>query len=238
MTDNSASHSFCSRPPSRISAVVWDFDDTLVDSRPARVNALDRVFRDADIEHVDAEHFLLNMPKTSLGASLAHLSESRGKPADLFERFERIYWTKEPGTLRLYPGVEAVLDDLEQRGILLAVVTLKGRSFEIEGLEAGVSIELRDLEIASRFPVVIGFEDVSDPKPHPEGILRAVEQLDVIPEQALVVGDTIADIEAARAAGCWSCLATWGIPGSAERARRAKPDLVAETPLDIMRLAG
>ena len=162
---------------------------------------------------MDPEDFLLNVPRMSLGASLAHLAERQGKPPDLFDRFEKAYWTKEPGALWLYPAVEAVLHDLDQRSIPSAIVTLKGRSFDIEGVEAGVSVKLRDLEIAARFPVVIGFEDVSDPKPHPDGILKGVEQLDVIPERALVIGDTVADIEAARAAGCWSCLATWGIPG-------------------------
>ena len=216
---------------------MWDFDDTLVDSRPARVHALDRVFQDANIKDVDPEYFLLNLPMRSLGASLAHLAESQGSPADLFEQFEKIYWTKEAGRLRLYPGVEAVLDELEQRGILLAIVTLKARHLKSAGVWTGVLAELEDLGIAARFPVVIGFDDVSEPKPHPEGILRAVEQLGVIPELALVVGDTIADIQAARAAGCWSCLATWGIPDGADRSRRANPDMVAETPLDVLRLA-
>ena len=133
--------------------------------------------------------------------------------------------------------MEAVLDDLEQRGILLAIVTLKARHLEIEGVCTGVSAELEDLGIAARFTVVIGVGDVSEPKPHPEGILRAVDQLGVVPERALVVGDTIADIQAASAAGCWSCLATWGIPDGADRSRRANLDLVAATPLDILRLS-
>ncbi len=224
--------------PCWLSAVLWDFDDTLVDSLPARAHALTRVFQDANIQNVDPKHFLLNLSGKSLEASLAHLAESQGWPRDLFEQFRRIYWTKEPGTLWLYPGVEAVLDGLEQRGVLLAIVTLKTRSFEVEGIRGGVSAELEDLGIAARFPVVMGFEDVSEPKPHPEGILRALEQLSIPPERALMVGDSVADIEAAKAAGCWSCLATWGVPDAAERTRRANPDLVAETPSDILHFAG
>ena len=220
-----------------VSAVLWDFDDTLVDSLPARVDALTRVFRDANIQSVDPKRFLLNLSEKTLEASLAHLAESKGRPRDLFDRFRSIYWKKEPGTLRLYPGVKAVLDGLGRRGVLLAIVTQKARSFKIEGVGAGVSVELEDLGIAVRFPVVIGFDDVKETKPHPEGILRALEQLGVSPGLALIVGDTVADIQAARAAGCWSCLATWGIPDGADRTRRASPDLVAETPRDILRHA-
>ena len=47
--------------PHRIAAVLWDLDDTLVDSLPARVHALTQVFRDAHIESEDPQHFLLNL---------------------------------------------------------------------------------------------------------------------------------------------------------------------------------
>ena len=224
--------------PHQIAAVLWDFDDTLVDSLPARARALTRVFQDANIRNVDPTCFLLGIAGNTIQASLPLLTESPRRARDLFDRYRRIYWTKQPGTLRLYSGVEAVLDGLQGRGVLLSIVTLKTRSFEVEGIRGGVSAELEDLGIAARFPVVMGFEDVSEPKPHPEGILRALEQLGVAPERALMVGDSVADIQAAKAAGCWSCLATWGVPDGADRARRAHPDLVAETPRDILRFAG
>ena len=218
--------------------MLWDFDDTLVDSLPARVHALGQVFRDANIQDVDPERFLLSIAGKTLQATLPPLAESHGSATDLFERYRRIYWTKKPGTLRLYPGIEGALDGLQRRGVLLAIVTSKGRSLEVEGVQAGASAELEGLGIAGRFPVVVGLEDVNEPKPHPEGILRALEKLGVAPERALMVGDSVADIEAAKAAGCWSCLATWGVPDGVDRAGRAHPDLVAETPSDILRFVG
>ena len=224
--------------PCRIAAVLWDFDDTLVDSLPARVHALTQVFHDANIRGVDPEGFLLSIAGKTLQATLPPLAESHGSASDLFEQYRRIYWTKKPSSLRLYPGIEAALDGLQQRGVLLAIVTSKGRSLDVEGIPAGVSAELEELGIAGRFPVVVGLEDVSEPKPHPEGVLRALEQLGVEPERALMVGDSVADIEAAKAAGCWSCLATWGVPDGADRARRANADLVAETPGGVLRFVG
>ena len=197
--------------PRRIAAVLWDFDDTLVDSLPARAHALARVFQEANIQDVDPKRFLLRLAGT-LEASLVNLAESRGWSVDLFDRFRRIYWTKEPGTLRLYPGIGDVLDGLEQRGVLLAIVTLKSRSLDVEGIRAGVSAELEDLGVADRFPVVVGFEDASEPKPHPEGVLRALEQLGVPPERALMVGDNLVDIQAAKA--CRRLLGLSGHMGS------------------------
>ena len=224
--------------PSRISAVIWDLDDTLVDSLPARAQALTQVFRETDIRNVDPEFFLSNLGGVTFEASLAHLAESLGRPPDLFERYKRIYWAKKPGVLQLYPGVEEVLEDLELRGVLLALVTLKARSFYIEGVWAGALVELEDLGVAGRFPIVIGIDNVQEPKPNPEGFLRALEQLSVPSEKGLVVGDTVADIQAAKAAGCWSCLATWGVPDGPDRAKLANPDMVAETPRAILRFVG
>ena len=224
--------------PLRIAAVLWDLDDTLVDSLSARVHALTQVFRDAHIESEDPQHFLLNLAGKTLEESLLLLAEGVGRPPDLFQRFKRIYWTKDPGMLWLFPGVDEALGELERRGIPMAVVTQKARSLEVEGIAAGASVELEELGLGARFPVVIGLDDVTKTKPHPEGLLKALHRLDVPPEHALMVGDTDADIGAAKAAGCWSCLATWGIPDGADRVRRTRPDFVAETPRDLLRLLG
>ena len=154
----------------------------------------------------------------------------------MFERCKRYYWTKQFGLLRLYPGIDAVLQGMVRQGIHLPVVTQKERAFQIEGTAAGVSVELEELGLTSLFPVVVGIDDVQETKPHPVGILMALERIGVQPEHALMIGDTVTDIEAAKAAGCWSCLATWGVPDGASRAERANPDLVVGTPGELLGL--
>ena len=218
--------------------MLWDFDDTLVDSLPARAYALGRVFEDTNIRNVDPEAFLLSLDGRTLEASLAHQTKNSGWPSGLFERYRNVYWVEKAVTPRLYPGIEDVLDSLQQLGVLLGIVTSKPMSFDVEGVWGGVSAELADVGVTARFPVVVGLEDVSEPKPHPEGILRALERLGVTPDHALMVGDSGADIGAARAAGCWSCLATWGVPDGADRAKRLRPDLVAEAPRDVLSFVG
>ncbi len=224
--------------PLRVSAVIWDFDDTLVDSLPVRLNALTQTLRDVDIKGVDAAHFLLNLTDKTLGDSLTILAESHGKPTDIYDRYRSIYSTKAPGLVRMFPGVDEVLGELERRGVPMAVVTQKYRSYEIEGVVAGAAVEMEELGLTGRIPVLIGIDDVTRTKPDPEGVLKALHRLGVPPERALMVGDSVADIGAAKAAGCWSCLATWGIPNGEERARVTRPDLVAEAPGDLLEILG
>ncbi len=80
--------------------------------------------------------------------------------------------------------------------------------------------------------MVVGFEDVARHKPDPEGVELALDRLGVLPKQALLVGDTAADIEAARAAGCPSCHATWGLQGDTAPLG-ASPDYVAGSPAEL-----
>ena len=60
--------------PENLSAVVWDFDDTLADSMDVRVHTLARVFQDTDIVGVDPLEFILNLSETNFELSLIGLS--------------------------------------------------------------------------------------------------------------------------------------------------------------------
>ena len=97
-------------------------------------------------------------------------------------------------------------------------------------------MELRDLDIAGFFGVVIGFEDVRRHKPDPEGVNLALEALGILPAEALVVGDSPADMEAARRAGCRSCHAIWGTPTGVPGLAETKADMVAAAPEDLLAL--
>ncbi len=202
----------------------------------ARVHALTRVFSDTDIVGVDVLGFLLHLPLTIFELLLMGLSEKLGKPSDLFDRYKRYYWTKEPGMLKMYSGIANLLQKFVGRDVPLALMTQKARSFQIEGVAAGVSVELEELGLTGLFPVVVGIDDVQKTKLHPEGILKALAYFGVQPEHALMIGDTATDIEAARAAGYWSCLAMWGVPDGAGRAERANADLVVDAPGELLRL--
>ena len=195
-------------------AVIFDLDDTLLDSISARVITLQRVFTSVGITEQDAERFLRDLQGTSLSAALAQLAKDLGIEVDLFLDYRRTYWTKEQGILKLYSGIKQMLNKLHEYGLKLGVVTNKAVNVEFEGNVIGARQELQKLGIADLFAVLIGFEDVTLHKPHPEGINTALIRLDVAPGETLMVGDSAGDIGAAQAAGCPSCYATWGLPAN------------------------
>lgn len=224
------------RAPSRISTVLFDLDDTLIDSFAARVQALERVFAASNILSPTPEEFLHNLHGGQFEGGLKQLEASEERKLDLFGSYRRSYWSKEPGLISLYPGIKSVIQELGALGIKLGIVTQKGWAFEMEGRKVGASQELLELGIVDLFSAGVGFESVSNHKPHPEGIFLALNQLGAYAEETIVVGDSLADMEAARAAGCWSCHAIWGIPNPEHSLGDVEVDLIAQMPETLLKL--
>ena len=217
----------------RLSTVLFDFDDTIVDSLQARVNALASVFNRAGID-ADAEAFMLGLKGRQLKYALDDLEAHDGRNLGLFEGYRSAYWGNEPGALKLFPDVAEMLQELYCSGFKLGIVTQKGRDIEIDGRQVGAWYEMEELGIQHMFPVIVGFEDVTRYKPDPQGIHMALDQLQADAAASLFVGDGAADIEAALAAGCWSCHAVWGIPQEERILDGVRPHAVAESPQSLL----
>jgi len=103
---------------------------------------------------------------------------------------------------RLYPGVLATLDVLQQSGVRLCCITNKRFAFSHDLLiEAGI----RD-----RFELLLGGDSLAEKKPSPLPLKTAAATLGVEPSAAALVGDSHQDLRAARAAGYGFVLASYG----------------------------
>jgi phosphoglycolate phosphatase len=100
-------------------------------------------------------------------------------------------------TTRLFPGAEELLRALKGRGIGTGVVSTK-RAQTLEGI-------LSHCGVRPLLDLVLGGDSVERPKPDPQGLLLALEQLGVAPEEALFCGDTVIDAETAQRAGSDFC---------------------------------
>lgn len=128
---------------------------------------------------------------------------------------------------RLYDGIADLLDAL--RDTPLGVVSNKP--------VAPSEVILAGLGIRARFAVVVGGDSCSARKPDPAPLLFAVGRMGACGGRVLMVGDSANDVEAARRAGYASCGVLWGIGGE-EEVRGARPDCLAWTPAEVVRVAG
>ena len=218
-----------------IDAVVFDYDDTLVDTFPARVEAARLTFAEVKLPYDPAE-FVETMRGSPFRPAFDDISAVRGWNLDLMGVYLRHYWSKGPGFVYLFDGVGERLDALKQRGMTMGILTSKSHHILIEGRRAGAVVEAEQLGIGSHFPHIVGFEDVTHHKPHPEGLERLMAGMGATPDRTLVVGDSWSDVEVAKNGGCWSCLATWGLDDPTEQTSRATPDFIAETPAQLLSL--
>lgn len=101
-----------------------------------------------------------------------------------------------------FPGIQALLHACKIKQIPVGIVTSKLR------INALFTLEVIGLQDA--FPLVISLDEVSKPKPDPEGILLALKHFHQTPEKTLFVGDTTYDYFAGKAAGVDTALVTWG----------------------------
>jgi len=183
-------------------AVIWDYDGTLVATRFADEAAVAELIR--------------RDPAAAAGAEVFWATE--GQP--IIQRLELAWPGRAAEVLPLFDqrvrphvhrGVRRVLDDLESRGVPMAVVSSRRR----EPLEWG----LRASEMRPYFDIVIGLEDVLSPKPHPEGLLVAARRMGVVPSRSVYVGDSEVDVEAGHRAGMTAWRASWADPPPREAPR-------------------
>ena len=218
----------------KYAAVLFDLDDTLADSYEVRLIAIKRVLSHAEISSPSAEELLQNLDGSPVEPILDRIGADHGVKFDLNANYQRILYTLPPGLIDLYPGIKSMLECLSSQGTKLGVVTSTPRLIQNVGQYSGVLPVLVGAGIAELFDAVIGYEDTTIHRPHPEPIQLALTKLVAAPEDSMVVGDLPADIEAGRAAGCRTCLVTWG--ALRDFTESANADLVAETPEQLLLL--
>jgi len=206
-----------------VNALLWDLDDTLLNTLPARMKALEHAYEKCLGQRTDP----LALWRSTRGGTLEDLG--RRLLGDAYVKFTTAYRDRYYGEwrdIRPFEGVPEVLDVCHEAGLPMAVVTSK--------VSWGATDELSQAGILQYFAAVIGFDDTEQHKPDPEPVYAALERLLVDdPSRAVLVGDSPADVFAARNAGCRSVAATWGTLDE-ELLRDACPDFLATTPHDVL----
>jgi phosphoglycolate phosphatase len=138
---------------------------------------------------------------------------SLNKQNTIIEHYKTIYVALDQTPPLAYPGVIGVLNKLQSAGIKMAVATGKSR----RGLERVMSLtNTRDYFVASRCA------DEAISKPHPLMLEQILAELNVLPEQAIMIGDTEYDLNMATNAGMKSIGVTYGAHQE-ERLRACQP---------------
>jgi HAD superfamily hydrolase (TIGR01509 family) len=115
--------------------------------------------------------------------------------------FYQLYRKHHSDLVQSSKEIQRLLKGLKAKNYKLAIVTGKGRKC--------FDISMEELELESYFDLVVTGDDVEKAKPHPEGILKVLEELHVKKSEAMFIGDSNADIEAGKRAGVLTIGVQW-----------------------------
>jgi phosphoglycolate phosphatase len=185
--------------PVLVKAVVIDLDGTLLDTIGDLAGAANSMRLELGLAAQDPE-----IIKTFVGKGIANLvsrtlTDGRGNldqaalnaAVAVFERHYALCLTE---TSRPYPGAEKGLQALRAKGLRLGCITNKAARFTQPLLESA--------GLAGYFEIVLSGDSLPRKKPDPLPLLYAARFFNVEPQELLLIGDSVNDVQAARAAGC------------------------------------
>lgn len=207
----------------RYSAVIFDWDGTVMDSTHTIVTAIQNACADLSLPvptRNDASWVIGLSLESALYRCVPTLSASQ---YPLFiERYRHHFFSRDPEMV-LFDGVEQVFSDLKTRQVLLGVATGKSR--------VGLDRVLNERQMHGIFSAT-RCADESMGKPHPAMLFELMEELSLQPEQVLMVGDTTHDVHMASAAGVDSMAVTYGAHDK-QTLLQAQPTVMVSTVRDM-----
>src|SRR5699024_6930301 len=129
----------------------------------------------------------------------------------------------------LFPNVKETLDLLYENGKQLGIVSAKMRP--------GVELGLEVTGIKKYFKTIVSVDDIVNPKPHPEPVLKAMKNLQGEPNTSIMVGDNYHDIESGKNAGVQTVAVAWSVKGE-EYLQQFKPTYMIEDMREILEVVG
>lgn len=201
----------------KIKAIVIDMDGTItrfnldfMDARRRALKEIDRLnLRTPDMTDQISLYVILGKLKGTVDAET--YQELRRKVYRILEEMEH----RAAAEVMLYPGAVDTLRKLRDSSMKIGLVTNNGRK--------GTDLTLKRCNLDDFFDAVVTREDCENMKPAPDPVLKVLDDMHVSRNEAILVGDGVMDIMAAKAAGIPSVAVTTG-PFASGRLLEAEPD--------------
>jgi pyrophosphatase PpaX len=207
-------------------AILFDLDGTLIDSVQLILESYRHTLASHGIPPRTDEEWLRGVG-TPLAAQFAPWQDDQGTLEAMIATYREYNLANHDRMVREFPGVVETVRAVRARRLKTGLVTSKARSGALRGL--------RLVGLEDAMDVLVCADEVTNAKPHPEPVAKAVELLGADPATTLFVGDSIHDLNSGRAAGVRTAAVLWG-PFSRAHLASGKPDYWLEHPRDLLTL--
>ena len=208
--------------------VLFDLDGTLADTAPDLGYALNqqRLARGMPELPIEAVRSLASSGARGLLKIGFGIEPGQSGYEVLRDEFLDIYEENLARNSRLFPGISALLEQIERRGLRWGIVTNKSERFTFPLLRA--------LALIERAACVICGDTTPNPKPHPAPLLAAAKKLGIPAPQCIYVGDDVRDVQAGHAAGMPVVVARYGYLGNGTPPEEWGADGFVDSPADLL----
>lgn len=204
---------------SGINTLLFDWDGTIVDSAHLGLQAFQKAFTEL------GEPFMLDVYESTYSPNWYATYEALGLPREKWQRADELWLVHYGDQLaELIEGVGDVLLGFHRDGYKLGVVS--------SGSHNRVRREIESSQLTDIFSVVICNDQVTNRKPHPEGLEKALEQISSRSYETVYVGDSPEDIQMGKAANVLTVGVKGSYPGNS-RLLSAEPDIYLESLADL-----
>jgi pyrophosphatase PpaX len=206
------------------SVVLFDLDATLANSRPVYERAFSLTFQEVmgmELGEHERQQFM-GLPTIDF-----LLQYAEGEQLEILARTLAKNVTMLMPQVKLFAGLDEVLLKYHQAGIRMGVVTSQNRE--------ECFFTRKALNIDPWIHIWVTVEDVEHPKPDPQPVLTALAGLQAAGNQAIMIGDSIYDLKAGRAAGTRVGAAAWGA-GDLDSLVAFQPEFLFHTPQELLSL--
>ncbi|WP_068784442.1 pyrophosphatase PpaX [Paenibacillus phocaensis] len=205
-----------------IDTVLFDLDGTIINTNELIITTFLHVIEKNGLKPHTREEIIPHM-----GMTLEHqlqIFSGRQEVADLVADYRRYNRERHDELIREFPHVKEVISKLHEQGITMGIVTTK--------IKETTLLALNHFGLNPYMKAIVTVEDVKHPKPHPEPILTALRELNADPARTLMVGDSAADLQCAKAAGVQAAGVAWSLKGEA-MLRKYNPDYILQDMTDL-----
>lgn len=179
-------------------AVLFDLDGTVLDTSDLIISAFRHTFQ----KHCNRELTPLEIHAffgKTLRSAIEHFAPD--KVEESIQSFREFNLVHHDQMTKIFSGVTETIQSLHEAGIMTVIVTSKTKKTALRGLKL--------FNLDHYFPIIIGSDQCQNHKPHPEPIQKALFQLEMKPEECLMVGDSPFDLISARRAGVKTVAVRW-----------------------------